>query len=531
MELSALSADTSLSEPLQAQLLLRFSGLSHSQRTQVVSAANNTYKLTEIEKGMRTLFGEWHLQDRARAAAYTTTPYKSNKGGKGKRKGKVQGKSKAYAAEAYEHDEEQDYGDVWGEEGADYTEADYPYEAFAAMEYAEEDVGGEEIDVADEGALDYLDAEDPETVEAYAVAAQKGKGKGRAKPSSGSVPDSGVAMSNNELPFKGTLNIGQRAERAKKLQLLKSRSKCVACGRYGHWAGDAECQQGGKGRGKAAGKGGKAYFAVADEIMEDVVQQSFAVKSSSKRSFLETPCEHCLICSHDIVRGANGKTRHLACTACDSLLVQVSRRGTHMTVAGAGLWQYIMIAILFHPGGQRLRMRAFFRVHGRPANPAGRLALEHVSTGTARAKSQPRIAGTMSTAARAAAEHSVAQRSGTLMAGRWCAISSNKLWTGSDPDPELEQAIADLPVELVWRQLQHIRTTFEELARARRVSAMISAPTGEWPSSSAEDTRMQQGYMAVGSEETGDVVSAEKGDIVLGVLDTACTSTMHGDAW
>lgn len=48
-------------------------------------------------------------------------------------------------------------------------------------------------------------------------------------------------------------------ERKAKLQLLKQKSTCRSCGQTGHWKGDKECRNSGKGGfggGKSSGKGG-----------------------------------------------------------------------------------------------------------------------------------------------------------------------------------------------------------------------------------------------------------------------------------
>ena len=54
-------------------------------------------------------------------------------------------------------------------------------------------------------------------------------------------------------------------ERRKRLKDLKSRTKCQACSKVGHWAGDPECPMKGKGKGSDKKKTGGAYLAAVDE--------------------------------------------------------------------------------------------------------------------------------------------------------------------------------------------------------------------------------------------------------------------------
>ena len=58
-------------------------------------------------------------------------------------------------------------------------------------------------------------------------------------------------------------------------------------------------------------------------------------------------------CGHSgkpcIIRGANGVSRQVTCTACNKHIVNVSRSD------GAGLWQYLAAIYQAHPDGVKLK--------------------------------------------------------------------------------------------------------------------------------------------------------------------------------
>eukprot|EP00971_Amphidinium_carterae_P065256 1293280-Amphidinium_carterae.1 len=60
--LKLLSPQSTLSEEIQSQLLLRVSGLSVQQRTAIISSTGNSFQLAEVERALRTQCGEIHTQ-------------------------------------------------------------------------------------------------------------------------------------------------------------------------------------------------------------------------------------------------------------------------------------------------------------------------------------------------------------------------------------------------------------------------------------------------------------------------------------
>ena len=114
-------------------------------------------------------------------------------------------------------------------------------------------------------------------------------------------PNSGTEMS-----FHGTATFTeqQRAERARRLRVVKSRTTCAACGRFGHWQGDPECtKNSGKSKGKSKGRdaGSSAsttatsYFVVADDIGFDGISDAYVAGFTPHDTVLE-PGSLCNCC-------------------------------------------------------------------------------------------------------------------------------------------------------------------------------------------------------------------------------------------
>jgi hypothetical protein len=109
--LKELSAQTEVSDDIKAHLLLKFSGLSSQQRSQVVASCANQFNLKLIESALRTQFPNIH------ESSNSTTPKgfgKKGKHGSGKPSYHNQFKRKPYG--------------VWSAEAEDGYDGDY-YEA------------------------------------------------------------------------------------------------------------------------------------------------------------------------------------------------------------------------------------------------------------------------------------------------------------------------------------------------------------------------------------------------------------------
>ena len=122
-----------------------------------------------------------------------------------------------------------------GEDSLPETEweiVDDPAEACELEAYAEFD----ESEVPDEEVADICQHQ----LVAMMGFKKHGKGKRKGKGSKG-----GATFKRTNLSLD---------ERRRRLQELKKRTKCTACGQTGHWAGDKECPKNSKGSGKGSGK-------------------------------------------------------------------------------------------------------------------------------------------------------------------------------------------------------------------------------------------------------------------------------------
>eukprot|EP00971_Amphidinium_carterae_P351904 6492330-Amphidinium_carterae.1 len=378
-ELSKLSPETTLSQELQSQLLLKHAGLTHAQKTQALSAAGGSFKLADVEKALRTLFTDIHQHDHVRRQQAMWQQQQGKSYGKGKKNGKVR---QAFVTDLDTR-----------EEGSDWTEWPDESEALLDDSWVEPPPSEEwtEPGMEEDAWLDASEG-DGELAEAYAAVIQaealatqtrqhfvKGKGKqskGSSKalaPSGPAVPPTMPMVTNDELPFKasGTMQF----ERARKLASLKAKTKCAACGQKGHWAQDATCP---KKKSGSTGKGQQSYFVIAEPIPEEACfSQMMAVASTASASrsskkgapVMAVPCEHAMMKTGAIQRGANALTRHLQCRTCQQLVVRAQRWKEGEKRAGVELWKYLVCVLFFHRDGAKLRAVAGFRGAGRLAGP------------------------------------------------------------------------------------------------------------------------------------------------------------------
>ena len=237
-DLTELAEGVAMSEDLLAYFLLKNVNLTREEKRQVLLANQSDYSLAGFEKALRVSFFDIHEREKSKEWAQPGT----KRGPKGNGK-----KFYAHAVDEGHHSPE--YEDQSGED--EYPEGTEDFYANAA--------DGE--DAADEGeAQDYSDAgasDDEDVFQAYSTyresrkklkEIQKSRGFHRPKPAS-TTPE----------------------QRKAAIEKEKARSRCSACGRLGHWAGDLVCEKGskgnaGKGKGKPnSGKGrgapkGKAYL-------------------------------------------------------------------------------------------------------------------------------------------------------------------------------------------------------------------------------------------------------------------------------
>ncbi|CAE7745994.1 RE1 [Symbiodinium sp. KB8] len=264
---------SAIPDHLRALMLLVFGGLDRGEQMAILASVGNDYDFKKIGHALRIQFPNSaskpvHRRDYlgcGRAGSPSSPQRFRPRPPKGKAKGKGQ---YAYAALEEDQDYESDaaiYDDAF--EAADLEEETYqpePYDEQAALEAM---------------IQDYDFAEDQELAEAYATIFQKKTKKGQ--------PPQGKGQQAYPFRAQGEIAFDQKGKDNKRnaIKFLKQVTPCTSCGMKGHWAGDPECPQKGKGaktnaKKKVAPKK-KGSFYVAPEYPETAEEQFFADSTST----------------------------------------------------------------------------------------------------------------------------------------------------------------------------------------------------------------------------------------------------------
>ena len=236
-ELQDLSEGLQMSEDLRAYFLLKHVGISREDRRTVLLANQSNYTMEGIEKALRTSFYDLHEREKQRDQSGLARSFGRKGGGRGMR---------SYA--------------VTSEDAASWTAIseeteDLPEEDFEEA-YAAEDATEAYEDEAWEEASDLGASGDDEVFTAYSAYRDSRKKLKDVQKARGFYKGDGK---------------GGNAARDMAKQAEKDRSRCGACHRIGHWAGDPECPRtsrtgpkksfkGGKSKGSSKGRVGKAYM-------------------------------------------------------------------------------------------------------------------------------------------------------------------------------------------------------------------------------------------------------------------------------
>ncbi|CAK9062808.1 unnamed protein product [Durusdinium trenchii] len=272
-ELQELDDQTSMSPDLLAYFILKQCNLSKEDRRQILLANNSSYDLDGIERAMRVSFFDIHEREKVMKPSWDA-------------RSKGQGKRKQYAHMADEYDILKD---------DPIEEFDDDPENEDALEYANQVEDEPEIEF-DDGEPDLQSdagaSNDEEIFNAYTTMDKQRR----------SYKDSRKRLREIQKN-RGFYKQGDPSERAAAIEKEKARTRCSACDRIGHWAGDPVCPKAGKGgpkRGKGSsrkggGKGGKkarAYLAseeplffVLDDSEEEA--QAYMVKDDSEKNEME----------------------------------------------------------------------------------------------------------------------------------------------------------------------------------------------------------------------------------------------------
>ena len=355
-DFTKVSAKTIVSPDVQAHLLLRFSGLSITQQSQIVSSCKNEYDLAQFQTALRMQHPNIHLHR-------GSPPPGTGKGathGKSKGKGESTSYHTAETRDAYPSYLDQDYPQYEHEEESNAADASVADATPAEESYAADAI--DENDPNDIPADVNIDEMDQTEIEALAAIAQarrvfknkKGKGKGNssATPSASSVPSGEISFTDQQ----------KKACQAK-TQQVKLRTKCAVCGQFGHWRGDAECSRRGAPAAKSAAPAPKpgTFFTIFEQ--DASVENALMTKGPRlrPRPAMREFCGHCYDRTSSICRGANGSHRYFNCEDCDESIISVPRRSSeHRGPAGAGLWAYMITVFLYHPDNRNVRLRALY---------------------------------------------------------------------------------------------------------------------------------------------------------------------------
>eukprot|EP00435_Cladocopium_sp_Y103_P033927 s248_g8.t1 len=260
-----LAEEVNMSEDLRAYFLLKHVGLSREDRRTVLLANQSKYTMEGIERALRTSFYDLHEKERQRDQSGLARGY-GRKGGRSMRSYAVTSEDAASWTAISEETE-----------GADY-EDDGTEDAYAVGDDAED---RDDWETDGQEQSDYGASGDDDVFQAYAAMDQQRRSY---RDSRKKLKD--IQKARGFYKSDGGKGSGsQGREHAK--QLERERSRCAACNRLGHWAGDAECpktsrsgpkkSQKGKSKGGGKGRHGKAYmvgesptfFSLGEELEED----------------------------------------------------------------------------------------------------------------------------------------------------------------------------------------------------------------------------------------------------------------------
>ena len=257
-ELQDVAENVQMSEDLRAYFLLKHVGISREDRRSILLANQSNYTMEGIEKALRTSFYDLHDKERQRDQSGLSKSWnRKGAGGRGMR---------SYAAGA--SDDTSSWAAISEEVDENNFEEVEMEEAYAVEGSAD---GAAEMDDAE--MSDYGASEDDEVFQAYSTYKDSRKKLKDIQKSRGYFKNDGKYQNN---PAR---------DQAK--QAEKARSRCAACHRLGHWAGDPECPAGtrsgpkkvskGKSKGSGKGRAGKAYmvgesptfFSLGDDLEEE----------------------------------------------------------------------------------------------------------------------------------------------------------------------------------------------------------------------------------------------------------------------
>ena len=258
-DLKDLDDQTSMSDDLLTYFLLKGSGLSREDRRGILLANKNTYDKKGVEQALRVSYHDLHdrekrswKSDQSRRSFQSSRP--------------AFRKSYATVDEEVASSFEVDDGSyhLYYDDSEHYAN-EYDVESAQAESIEEAFVGADEE--SEEGFSEDGALQDPEVQQAYAIMNKQRQGYKEARKKLREVQKS-----------RGFFRPGQSEERKKAIEREKATSRCSACGKLGHWAGDAICQKssasgpkpgsskGSKGKSRGKSKSRAAYLVSPEPV-------------------------------------------------------------------------------------------------------------------------------------------------------------------------------------------------------------------------------------------------------------------------
>ena len=217
-----------------AYFLLKHVNLSREDRRQILLANQSDYTVEGIEKALRVSYFDHHERERRVSSDWNQSVRRPKGRGRGHR---------SYA--------------VADEEAFDGDEAYDDDEMFEEAYAADDAEAPEENDMPDDEPSDRGASEDDEIYEAFAAMDQHRKTYQESRQKLKQIQrNRGYFKGDISGQIKGEISY---EERQKAIQKEKSRTRCAACDRLGHWAGDAICPKASSHQGprRSPGKGGR----------------------------------------------------------------------------------------------------------------------------------------------------------------------------------------------------------------------------------------------------------------------------------
>lgn len=249
-----------MSDDLMAYFLLKHANLSREDRRQILLANQSAYTVEGFEKALRVSYFDHHERERRTASDWGQQHRRPKGRGRGNRSYAVADEEVSEDEEAFENEEAFDEAYAVEDEEAPVNEADQ------------------------EPPSDYGASGDDEIYEAFAAMDQQRKTYQESRQKLKQIQrNRGYFKGDISGQIKGEISY---EERQKAIQKEKSRTRCAACDRLGHWAGDAICPksssngpkriQKGKGNKKGQGRGGRTgraylvgetplYFSISED--------------------------------------------------------------------------------------------------------------------------------------------------------------------------------------------------------------------------------------------------------------------------